>query len=220
MSLFRAEQPVLSKLRLDQSGAPAGANLAEGDVWNDITAKAILGQVNNIKGAVSFTATVNVTPVTATNPNPNGNLMSYPIGAGGLNVLGKGLYVWCAGLYTTAAVQTPTVTISVKIGSVTVLSTVSQATTAAQTNFPWNLECFINTAAIGATGTVEAHGILDILLGASATAPVSAYNDANTAVSSAIDLTAAQTLQVVGAMSSANAGNSIVQRQLYIATLN
>jgi hypothetical protein len=224
MSLFRGERPTLSKLRFDAIGAPTKSStpeiLQEGDMWKDAKQQSFQYVVGGQQVGGIYQVSSNITPVTATNPNPTGNLMSVALPAGYLNAVGKTLYVWAAGLYTTAAAQTPTVTISVTIGGVTMISCVSQATTASQTNFPWNFEGFITMAAGGTTANAEAHGILDILLGGTSTAPVSAYNDTSTAVSSNFDSTVAQTLQVVAAMSSSNAGNNVVQRQIQLAVLN
>lgn len=218
MSLFRGENPTLGRFRLDQVGAPQ--IVTEGDIWNDATLKSMQAKINGLQGALSLTAATNVTPVTATNPNPVANLMSYAVPAGALNASGKGLYIFGSGLYTTAAAQTPTIAIAVKLGSVTLLTFTSTATTASQTNFPWNFEAFLVVNATGATGTLECHGSMNILLGASATGAISGFNDVTTAVSSTLDLTAAQTLQVTALMSSSNAGNSVAQRSLVVQTLN
>lgn len=180
--------------------------------------------LNNAQQGIILAPAVNVTPVTATNPSSAANLMAYgALPAKAFNVVGKTLYLWGAGTYTTASAQTPTFNLTVveTNSAVTLLTFTSTATTASVTK-TWNFEAFLTVQAAGATGKFESHGIFDVELGAGAAGSVAetSFNDANSAVSSSVDLTAALTFQVQCLFSSSNAGNSIVQRQLVVEVLN
>lgn len=220
-STFRFEKSTIGQARFEQVPSPGVFQLAEGHVWNDVSQKNILTQINGQAGSVVQGINVNITPVTATNPNSAADLMTLTLPAGYANVLGKTLYVWGAGNYTTAGGQTPTFRLRILLGGVVVLSFTSTATTASVTK-TWNVEGFINTSATGATGTVEAHGLFNVELGAGAAGSVaeSTFNDAVVAASSAIDLTAANILKADCLFSTGNASNSIVQRQLIVQVLN
>jgi parallel beta-helix repeat protein len=166
------------------------------------------------------TLVTNTTQVTATNPSVATDLMTISLPADTLNTTAKGIRIYAEGVYTTNAGQTPTFTISLKLGSVTLVPIASAATTASATNMPWSAEFYAVTVTTGASGTMEAHGKFTMTLGTTATAAAAVYSDTNTAVSSAIDLTAANTLAVRCAFSSADAGNSIKQRLMTIDTFN
>jgi len=221
LSTFRFEKSTMGQARFEQVPAPSAFQLAEGHFWNDATQKNILTQINGQAGSLVQGINVNITPVTATNPSSAADLMTLTLPAGYANVLGKTLYLWGAGNYTTAGGQTPTFRLRVLLGGVAVLSFTSTATTASVTK-TWNIEGFITTSATGATGTVEAHGIFNIELGSGAAGSVaeSSFNDAVTAASSAIDLTAADVLKLDCLFSSSNASNSISQRQLVLQVIN
>lgn len=163
-----------------------------------------------------------VTPVTVMgNTTADQTLMELPLGAGYLNTAGEPFLFNGAGVYTTAALQTPTLTFKVKLctvsgcGSgtvVTLVSIVSAATLAGNTADPWNFSFLGYTAVTGATGKLEIHGPLAADLGVLPGSAAAVFNDTNTAASSAIDLTAALFVDFTVATSTANAGNSITQR--------
>jgi hypothetical protein len=124
-------------------------------------------------------------------------LGSVVLPAGLMNVAGRTLNFCASGTYTTTGGQTPAITLSAKVAAVTPVSVVSAAVTASAATMPWRFCGSITTAAIGATGTDEAHAALNINLGAgAAAAAVSTYLDTNTAVSSTYDHTAANTLAI------------------------
>ena len=221
MSLFKYERPSVGKVNFQPVATPAGPDLQDGDFWYDATQKNMIQRVNGFSVIDVSMASVNQTPVTATNPNPGpSNLMSYVVPAGSANTLGKVIDLFCTGFYTTASAQTPTITIAVKMGSVTIATWTTGATTASATNMPFNFDLSIITSAIGSSGTVIAHGVANVTLGASAGGAETSYNDTNSASSSAIDLTAAETIQVVVSMSSSNAGNSVTQDTMQVTIGN
>ena len=221
MSTVRFEKVFAGQSCFEQVPSPGVFQLREGHFWNDVTQKNILTQINGQAGSLVQAINVNVTPVTATNPSAAADLMTMTLPAGFANILGKTLYVWGSGNYTTAGGQTPTFRLRLLLGGVAILSFTSSATTASVTK-TWNAEGFITTSLVGSSGTVEAHGIFNVELGAGAAGSVaeSSFNDAVVAASSAIDLTAADVLKMDCLFSSSNASNSIVQRQLIVQVMN
>jgi hypothetical protein len=221
MSSFRFNDTASGQALFEQVPSPGVFKLKEGHFWNDVTQKNILTQLNGQAGSLVQAINVNNTPVTATNPSSAADLMTLALPAGYTSITGKTLYVWGSGSYTTAGGQTPTFTLVLKIGTLSLLTLVTAATTASVTK-TWNIEGFITTVTAGAAGTYEAHGLLGIELGGGAAGSVAAtgINDAIVAVSSTLDLTAAQTLKLTGLFSSSNAGNNIVQRQMVVQVLN
>lgn len=167
---------------------------------------------------------VNVTPVQVNaNSTADQDLMSVDLPAGVLNRLGKVLHLTAAGLWTSQAGQTPLLRFRVFYGSTQLISIETNAVAAAKTNFAWSLEAFLVTASTGATGTLECYGLLSILLTDAAGSSSEVYNDRVTGASSAVDLTAAETVQITGRFSTQPAGtpfNILVQRMLVTEVLN
>lgn len=152
-------------------------------------------------GSGTGTSVTSTTPVTANaNSTSDQQLMELSLGAGYFNSIGQPFQFDGAGVYSTKTAQTPTITLKIKLctvsgcGSgtvVTLVSIVSTATIAAVTNNNWNLSVLGYTATTGTTGNLEIHGPLAVDLGALTTTADSVFVDTNTAVSSNIDLTAA-----------------------------
>lgn len=153
-------------------------------------------------GAGAGNSVTNVTPVTANTASSTSDqqLMEISLGAGYFNSSKQPFLFDGAGVYTTQTAQTPTLTLKIKLctvsgcGSgtvVTLISIVSTATIAAVSNNNWNLSVLGYTATTGTTGNLEIHGPLAVDLGALTTTADSIFVDTNTAVSSNIDLTAA-----------------------------
>jgi len=174
--------------------------------------------------ACTANAVTSTTPVTVnTNTTSDQQLMELSLTAGYLNSLGREFTFFGAGLYTTQAAQTPTLTYKIKLctvsgcGSgtvVTLINITSAATSAAQTNFPWNLTAVGTIATAGSTGNLEIHSPLNVTLGASQTGALTSYNDTNTAVSGNIDLTAALFVDFTVAFSTnAATANTCTQRE-------
>lgn len=121
------------------------------------------------------------------------NLMVVPLGGiGFLNKLGRTLLISGYGIFTTAGV--PQITIAIVIGGVTVCSIQTPAIGAAQTNGQFQFSIQLSVVSTGASGTIEAHGTISVQGGATLAAAVPAYADQNTAPSSAINLTATNTV--------------------------
>ncbi len=170
-----------------------------------------------------FVHGMNITPVTVSaDLLTDQSLLSFPIPAGALNTVGRTLRISGAGLYTTQAGQTPVVTVKVKLGSLTLLSWASAATSAAAADMPWNFAVDITTAVVGASGTLEAHGNLVFNLGTTPGVDSNIIPDTNTATIGTVDLAAAQTLQITIAFSTqpSTPFNAATQRQLAIGIVN
>lgn len=169
------------------------------------------------------TSITSTTPVTVnTNTTSDQQLMELTMSAGYFNSSKQPFLFNGAGVYTTQTAQTPTITLKIKLctvsgcGSgtvVTLVSIVSTATIAAVTNNNWNLSILGYTATTGATGNLEIHGPVSVDLGALTTTADSIFNDTNTAVSSNIDLTAALFVDFTVAFSTnAATANTFTQR--------
>lgn len=215
---FRSEHVWSKRLHIEQNSSPV--QKVEGHFWNDIQQKCLQSNINGLTASLLQVPSVNITPVTATDPNAEANLQTFALPAGVLNVVGKVLRFSTAGNYTTAGGQTPTIRIRAYLGSVAVIDMISAATTAAATTMPWKAEGIIVCSAVGASGTVEAHGSLFLTLGTTAAAAGAVYHDVVTAASSAIDLSAAQTFKLTALMSSSNAGNSVISRSQVLELAN
>jgi len=164
---------------------------------------------------------VNVTPVTVNaNVVTDQNLMSISVPAGVMNRVGKTLRVYCSGVYSTPAASTATLEFKVKFGSLTLVDITTSANPGTVTNNKWWFESTIITQTAGASAVFESSGRVSIDLGAFTTSSDTIFLDANNAVSSSLDSTAAQTLQITVAFSAANASNSNTQRQMVIDSVN
>src|SRR6267142_1663727 len=188
---------------------------------------------NNGAGVTSFTGAwtcTNVTPVTVNaNVSTDQNLMACTVPAGTLNRVGRSLQINIAGVYSTVAASTASLTYKVKLctvsgcgsGTVVTLLNIATGTTGALTaaNFPFHLNGQSTTQTAGASSAYEAHGRLTIDI-TSALAADSIFTDSNTATVGTIDNTAQLFLQVTAASASASTSNSWTQRQLVAQTIN
>ncbi len=120
------------------------------------------------------------------------NLFTLAFLAGALNKTNRAIRVSCT-LVFTVSTGTPTVAIAIKLGTVT-LATITSAALQAVTNGQVAFEFLISVASTGSSGTLETHGEISVQLGATNTPAMAQYNDINTAVSSAVNLTSALTL--------------------------
>ena len=188
---------------------------------------------NNNTGsmAISRTPCVNVTPVTvAANVTTDQILMACSLSANALNVVGHTLKVYAAGVFSTAAASTASLTFKIKLctvsgcGSGTVISpvtTVTGATAAlSASNLSWSQTSYITTQTAGASSAYEAHGFMTIDLSSTAATPDSTYQDPNTSTVGTIDSTGALFLQVTCAASAGSTSNSFTERQLVVELVN
>lgn len=165
----------------------------------------------NQKAMATFNATTAVTSVTTAQ-----SLATLALNGSMQNVVGRTLRLCGYGIYTSPGTTTPTITLQVTEGGITpVAITTAAVSSTASTNMPFNF-CFdITTASTGATGTLEAHGALALNITANTPAAAEAtYQDTNTAVSSSINLLAANTIAIQVAASSTI--TSVQLRQLTI----
>jgi hypothetical protein len=125
-------------------------------------------------------------------------MASVALPANAQNYAGRLIRVCTYGTYTSPGTTAPVLTFSVVEGGITPVSIAADAaSTTASTTLPFKFCANIETATLGATGTLEAHGELDVNLSANlGGAAVTRYLDNNTAASSAINLFAANTIAV------------------------
>jgi hypothetical protein len=144
------------------------------------------------------------------------NLISQALNAGALNKLKRTIQVSGWVIYTSPGTTGITLTIALKLGATTLCTiTLPIGNTAARTNAPIQFQFVLEVAATGSAGTIESHGSIMADLNAAAGASITNILDANVAVSSAIDLTAAQTLAVTIAC----AGVTLTSAQLRMAQI-
>lgn len=185
----------------------------------------------NSNQLVTRTVCANVTPVTVSaNVSTDQLLMACTIPATSLNVLLRTLEIDAYSIYTTAASSTSQLTYKIKIctvsgcGSGTVVTAISiqsvAIATLSITNNAASLHAHIITQTIGATASFEAHGRMDVDLGALTTAADSIFNDTNTATVGTIDATGQLFIQITGAFSGASASNSWSQRSMLVKISN
>jgi hypothetical protein len=139
------------------------------------------------------------------------------LGAGIQNVSGKVLRVTGHLVYTSAT-QTGTMTIAVTEGGITPMTVTSTAITAGgQTNAQAEFDYYLTTAFTGTAGTLEGHGHLCAQLATAANGTaLPCWNDQITAVSSAINLTASNTLAITIAMSSSTTSATLRDAQVWL----
>ncbi|HEY3838134.1 MAG TPA: hypothetical protein VGL72_16255, partial [Bryobacteraceae bacterium] len=176
----------------------------------------------------SVPSTVNITPVTVSASSTSPQLLQeVSVPANTLNTLNQPFLLDAAGIYTDGSAQTPTLTFAVKLctvsgcGSGTVVTVFSAVTgaTATASNDQWRILGHLVTAVIGSSGQLEAHANFVVDLGAGATVAQSVYQDSNTALTSAIDLTAPLFIDFTVTTSTGSTGNSITQRDSFLAPL-
>lgn len=163
----------------------------------------------------------NTTAVTVNaNTTADQSLMELSLSAGALNTLSQPFLVHGSGIFTIAALQTPTLTFKAKLctvsgcgsGTVITLASITTGNTVAATNNIFNVQLKVATTTTGATGAVITHGFVAVDLGAVATVASTVYSDTNTATSSAINLTSALFIDFTISTSAGNAGNSFTQQ--------
>ncbi|MFZ1974737.1 MAG: hypothetical protein WAU89_17960 [Candidatus Acidiferrales bacterium] len=167
-----------------------------------------------------WTAT-NVSPVTANaNTTSDQDLMSIIVPANTLNSVGRTLRVKAKSVYSTPMSSTATITVKVQLGTLTLLTLVTSANAGSITNNGFLVEADITTQTAGSSAKFESSGKLEIDLGAAQSSVASVFVDSNSAVSSTLDITQNQTLQITIAFSAGSASNSATQRQLILGTVN
>jgi hypothetical protein len=204
---------------INSPGGSAGNTV----LFPDLTTHTFNYNSNN-NGVASFSGAwvnTNISPVTVSaNVNTAQNLMSASIPAGTLNRVGRSLRVWLAGVYSTPASSTSTITVAITLGGVTLLTITTAALgSITATNDQFNVSAVLSVQTAGSSGVFESHGNLAIGLGAGNSVADTIYTDTNTAVSSAVNLTTAETLQVTITFSNASASNSATQRQMVLETI-
>lgn len=165
----------------------------------------VSGAANNRKLMVAMGAPLVLSAQTAlTAITTAQTLLSFAFVAGALNVTGRKLRVKGVLIYSTTAANVATISFAMTLGGVTLCTITTAATnTAASANLPIHFEFETTVVTLGATATLESHGKVDANIGTAAASAIASYLDTNTAVSAAVNLTAATTLGVTIAASAA-----------------
>jgi len=143
---------------------------------------------------IGVVSTSSVNGVAATDTQ----LLQLTLPAGYLNISNGLVDVMASGIWTTGTTQTPTQNFKIKLctvsgcgsGTVLTLLTMTSAAATASTTQTFVVTGTVGTVSTGSSGTVVAHGIADLPVGASANVAFAGFHDVNTAASSGIDLTA------------------------------
>lgn len=215
----------------NEGTAFTGASTVDG--WYADSTQHAVEVNNNNTGAmpVSRTGCVNLTPVTvAANVTTDQLLMACSLNANLLNVVGRTLKVYVAGVFSTAAASVASLTFKAKLctvsgcGSGTVISPITTTTGATSaltaSNLAFSQTSYISTQTAGSSSAYEAHGFMTIDLSATAATPDSTYQDTNTATVGTIDSTGALFLQITAAASAGSTSNSFTERQLIVEVVN
>ena len=183
--------------------APAGTaptTPAIGDIWNDSTKKAMVISPTVASNPLSLGGALavvqNQTAITTVSTIQAMNSTTVTVPAGAMNVAGKTLHVKGYFVFSNG-VTTPTITITLKLGSVLMAAPVSTAIVASNSSSPAWFDFYCTTASTGASGTVEAHGTLSMDVADNTHGnPLSTFPDFLAAASSAVDLTSSENVTV------------------------
>lgn len=168
------------------------------------------------------TAIGNVTSVTVSANTTGAQVLqqiTVPAGVFNLAASSGGVFTYNgSGIYTAAALQTPTLTWTLNhctisgcgSGTTRVLAIITTPSVVTATNNTWNIRFSISNTALGSTGTLITHGSAIVELTVASDLGT-ASSDSNTASSGTIDLTGITYLQLTVATSTGNAGNSITE---------
>lgn len=147
------------------------------------------------------------TPVTAITTAQT--LASLAFLAGAFNKVGRTLRISGTIIFTVST-ATPTTTIAIKLGTVTLL-TITTAALAASTNGQLTFQALLSVVAAGSAGTVEGHGTVKAQLSTALGTAIAEYADQVTTPATGVNLTSALTLAVTIAASSTMASAQLRQ---------
>jgi hypothetical protein len=190
-----SENKSVATIQLVQSAAPT---LNEGALWDDSTALALQAVENGQQ--IGFTKSPNggiialasaITSVTTIQV-----LVSHTIVAGVLNAATKGFRLKAFGIYSGDSSNAPTLTITPKIGTVSLGTIVSAAITDSAANNPFEIEIIGAIVTTGATAHVMVTGNFAPVLGASTTAGATKYLAQNTTYTSSVALSTATSISL------------------------
>lgn len=173
-----------------------------------------------INGTFEQALIANTTPVQNTNPTSATNMQTGILQASTLVKVGQSLQISGAGLVNLTT-TTSAVTFAVVLGGVTLATFTTGNYAVGAINLSWNLGMTATVASVASGGNVtfESHGQVGASLTTLAGA-ITAYNDSNVAVSSAVAAATALTLAFTGFLAAGNAASFISQRQLLVELYN
>lgn len=200
---------------INSAAGTAPTTPVNGDIWNDSATNMMaffngntLYQSGNLYTATAAVTLASTTPTTAFSTTKIG---STTIGASSLKV-GQKFYIWGAGYYSTPALNTATVTIAAKIGSVTISTVTTAAFPASATNLPYdfNLQCTVQAVGSGTSAKIVCDGGFNYATALSAVAKTS--NSLSTVGQIGFDSTASQALDVLVSWSAVTTQTATVQQ--------
>lgn len=186
-----------------------------GNIWNDATQNMIafyngniLYQAGNLYTATAGTTINSTSPATCFSATAIGTTT---IAANSLKV-GQKFAIWGAGYYSTPLANTSTVTITVKIGSVTVSTVTTAAFPASATNLPFDflLQFTVQAVGSGTSAKIVCDGTFNYATALSAVAKTS--NSLSTIGQIGFDSTAGNALDVQASWSAVTTQAAVIQQ--------
>lgn len=146
------------------------------------------------------------------------NLFALNLNSFLMNRVNRCMRIRGRGIYTSPGTSTPIVTIAILLGATTMVSVSTAALSAtATTNGQFQFEFYLTTATSGASGTIEAHGEVDMNISAGTLgAALSQFLDQNTAavsVNTASALTLSAQISANSVITSAKLINATIDVQ-------
>lgn len=203
----------VASLRIRSGTAPTSPN--NGDVWNDATQNMIAFYNGNTlyQSGNLYTATSGVTINTTT---PTTSFSSTKIGTTTIKAntlkIGQKFIIWGSGYYSTPLANTATVTITVKIGSVTVSTVTTAAFPASATNLPFDflLQFTVQAIGSGTSAKVVCDGSFNYATALSAVAKTS--NSLSSIGQIGFDSTADQAMDILASWSAVTTQTATIQQ--------
>ena len=147
-----------ASVRFQAGTAPSAPN--EGATWNDSTQKSLISYVNAIKQSLTgciFSQTADVTIAsTTTETTVIGSGVGTVTLPANFFTVGKTLRIRGLGYFSDTG--TPDITINVKLGSTTLITTGTVALAGTISNNLWEVDAIITCRTVGSSGTVMAQG--------------------------------------------------------------
>jgi hypothetical protein len=183
--------------------------------YNDTTQAYVNQGAAKMSSATSVTASADTTA--------NQDLMSWTATAGQLNLVGKRVKITAAGVYSTHAGQTPTLTFGLYVGSTALITWTPIVTSGGASGLSWSFDADIVVATAGASGALQVTGRCSATPGTTPGQAVTTALGANTAPITGIDLSGDTALTIQTAVSfSTNvvASNSCTQLSQVVEVTN
>lgn len=195
-----------SSIRVEAGTAPTTPN--SGDVWHDSTRQCFMAYCGGMSLGITKIMFAATAAATVANTTTETTLAGTGVGtltmAANFLTVAKTFKVRAWGVYGSKAAPVGALTFRLKYGTTT-LVTLAPTITASLTNRTWEAEFNVTCRTTGATGTVFAHGEIQVFT--STTASGFIVNEPTATVT--IDTTASSKLDITAQWATANASNTI-----------